>query len=63
MEIAEELFNKGQVSFDFGQVLRMLNDARKEAIYEGEEPELEGQSLEDVAADVETAVEIAEAAS
>ncbi len=63
VEIAEELFNEGHISFDFGPVLRTLNDARKEAIYEGEEPELEGQSLEDVAADVETAVGIAEAGS
>jgi hypothetical protein len=37
-----------------------LNAARKEAIYEGEEPDLDGQSLDDVAAEVEAAVELAE---
>ncbi len=63
VKIAEALFNEGHISFDFGPVLRTLNDARKEAIYEGEEPDLGGQSLEDVAADVETAVGIAEAGS
>jgi hypothetical protein len=63
VEIAEQLFSEGHISVDFGPVLRTLNDARKEAIYEGEEPGLGGQSLEDVAADVETAVGIAEAGS
>jgi hypothetical protein len=62
-EIAEQLFTEGHVKHDFGPVLKILNDARKEAIYEGEEPDLDGQSLEDVAADVETAVELAEANS
>jgi hypothetical protein len=37
-----------------------VNSARKEAIYEGEEPDLDGQSLEDVATDVEAAVQLAE---
>ena len=59
-EIAEQLFKDGLIAVDFGPVLRILNDARKEAIYEGEEPDLDGQSLEDVATDVETAVEMAE---
>jgi hypothetical protein len=63
VEIAEQLYGEGHISFDFGPVLRTLNDARKEAIYEGEEPDLGGQSLEDVAADVETAVGIAEEGS
>jgi HEPN domain-containing protein len=59
-EIAEQLFKEGHVGHDFGPVLRVLNDSRKEAVYEGEEPDLDGQSLEDVAADVEIAVELAE---
>ncbi len=59
-EIAEQLFKDGHITVDFGPVLRTLNDARKEAVYEGEEPDLEGQSLEDVAADVETAVQMTE---
>jgi hypothetical protein len=37
-----------------------LNEARKEAVYEGEEPDLDGQSLEDLAVNVEAAVELAE---
>jgi hypothetical protein len=45
---------------DFSSILQLLNEARKVATYEGDEPELEGQSLEDIAADVETAVELAE---
>ena len=59
-EIAEQLFKDGHIGVDFAPVLRTLNGARKEAIYEGEEPDPDGQSLEDVAADVESAVEIAE---
>jgi hypothetical protein len=35
--------------------------ARKKAIYEGEEPDLGDQSLEDLAAEIEAAVELAEA--
>ena len=49
-EIAEQLFKEGHVGHDFGPVLRLLNDSRKEAVYEGEEPDLDGQSLEHVAA-------------
>ena len=59
-EVAEELRGRGVLPHDFSDVLRLLNEARKVAIYEGDEPELEGQSLEDIAADVETAVELAE---
>jgi hypothetical protein len=62
-EIAAQLFADGHLPFDVESVLRTLNDARKEAIYEGEEPDLDGQSLEDLAADVERAVEIAETGS
>jgi hypothetical protein len=62
-EIAEQLFKDGHVKHDFGPVLRLLNESRKEAVYEGEEPDLDGQSLEDVAADVEIAVELAEEGS
>jgi hypothetical protein len=40
--------------------LRTLNAARKEAVYEGEEPDLGDQSLEDLAAEIESAVDLAE---
>lgn len=45
---------------DFAPTLRTLNDARKKAVYEGEEPDLGDESLEDLATDVESAVDLAE---
>ncbi len=59
-DAAIELHNKGVLSEDYGSVLRMLNQARKDIWYEGEEPDLVG-SLEDVLAEVEELVEVAEA--
>jgi hypothetical protein len=50
----------GVLPHDFSDTLRLLNEARKVATYEGDEPDLEGRSLEEIAADVETAVELAE---
>ena len=47
---------------DFSSALRLLNEARKVATYEGDEPDLEGQSLEDISTDVEIAVQLAEKA-
>lgn len=63
MEIAAELYARGHLPEDVAPTLRVLNEARKEAIYEGEEPDLDGESLEDLAARVEAAIERAEAAS
>ncbi len=57
---AKELHRQGVLPHDFSDTLRLLNEARKVATYEGDEPDLEGQSLEDIASDVETAVELAE---
>lgn len=59
-KVARDLFSSGAVALDFAPALETLNDARKQALYEGEEPDLDGQSLEDLAADVEAAVELAE---
>lgn len=59
-EVAKELHARGVLPHDFSDVLRLLNEARKVATYEGDEPDLEARSLEDIAADVETAVELAE---
>ena len=59
-EVAEDLFKKGALDKDLAPALRTLNEARKEAVYDGEEPELDGQSLEELAADVEAAVDLAE---
>lgn len=57
-EIARQLYEREALPADFAPVLRTLNDARKEAIYEGEEPDLDGQSLEDIAAEVESVVDL-----
>jgi hypothetical protein len=59
-EVAKDLYSQGALPQDFSSILQLLNEARKVATYEGDEPELEGQSLEDIAADVEIAVELAE---
>jgi hypothetical protein len=59
-EVAEELYKQGVLPHDYSGTLRLLNEARKVATYEGDEPDLEGQSLEDIAAAVEGAVELAE---
>jgi hypothetical protein len=59
-EVAEELHARGVLPHDFSDILRLLNEGRKVATYDGDEPDLEGKSLEDIAADVETAVELAE---
>lgn len=59
-EVAKELSEKGLLPHDFSDLLRLLNEARKVATYEGDPPDLEGRSLEDIAADVGTAVELAE---
>ncbi len=59
-EVAKQLHESEVLPHDFSDVLDILNEARKVAVYEGDEPDLGGQSLEDLAADVETAVELAE---
>jgi len=42
LEIAEQLRDKGVLGDDVAAALRMLNEARKEALYEGEKPDLDG---------------------
>lgn len=59
LEIAEQLRDEGALGDDVAATLRSLNEARKEALYEGEEPDLGGKSLEDLATVVETTVELA----
>jgi hypothetical protein len=53
-EAAEELYRAGVLPHDFASLLRLFNDARKVATYEGDEPELEVQSLEDLAANLDS---------
>lgn len=60
-EVAEQLFVQGTLSTNLAPALRELNNARKKAIYEGEEPDLGDGSLEDLAIEIEAAVELAEA--
>jgi uncharacterized protein (UPF0332 family) len=59
-DAATELHKKRVLGEDYGPVLRILNQARKDIWYEGEEPELNGE-LEDLVAEVEGLVEAAEA--
>lgn len=59
-EAAKQLHDSGSLPHDFSDTLDILNEARKVAVYEGDEPDLGDQSLEDIAADVEKAVELAE---
>lgn len=59
-DVAKALHGNGVLPRDFSDLLRLLNEARKVATYEGDEPDLEDQSLEEIAADVEIAVELAE---
>ena len=59
-DAAGELHKKGVLAYDYGPVLRILNQARKDIWYEGEEPELNGD-LEDLVAQAEELVEAGEA--
>lgn len=59
-DAATELHGRGVLDADFGPLMKQLNQARKDAWYEGEEPELD-QSLDDLLSDVETLVAQAEA--
>jgi len=59
-DVAKQLHVAGVLPEDFSGTLGILNAARKVAIYEGEEPNLQGWSLDGLAVDVEIAVESAE---
>jgi uncharacterized protein (UPF0332 family) len=59
-DAASELHKQGVLARDYGPVLRILNQARKDIWYEGDEPEL-GGGLEDLTAEVEELVEAVEA--
>jgi len=60
-EAAHELYRRGVVGEDLGESLRSLNQARKDATYEGEDPELDSEALEALAVRIETVVKAAEA--
>lgn len=59
-EVAAELHATGVLPTDYADALKLLNEARKAVFYEGEDPDLWGQSLEDIASTVESAVKQAE---
>jgi len=59
-EVAAELHGAGVLPVDYADTLKLLNEARKAVFYEGEDPDLRGQSLEDIASTVESAVVQAE---
>lgn len=59
-EVATDLHATGVLPTDYADMLKLLNEARKAVFYEGEDPDLGGQSLEDIASTVESAVEQAE---
>jgi hypothetical protein len=61
VKAAEQLYAQGAVTTNFAPALRTLNEARKEAVYDGEDPDFGDQSLEDLASEVESAVDLAEA--
>lgn len=47
----------GSFAIDYADTLKLLNEARKAVFYEVEDPDLGGQSLEDIASTVASAVE------
>ncbi|MHB8242356.1 MAG: HEPN domain-containing protein [Solirubrobacteraceae bacterium] len=61
-DAASELHTRGLLTKDFGPVLRILNQARKDIWYEGEEPELDGE-LKDLVAQVEDLVKAVKASA
>ena len=59
-EAASELHARGVLGTDFGDLLRTLNQARKDVWYEGDEPDFGDDDLEGVARQVEQLVVAAE---
>lgn len=61
-DAAHELFSNGLVSEDLSESLRSLNQARKDATYEGEDPELGEEDLAALTERIEAVVAAAEEA-
>ncbi len=59
-DAAGELFRRGIVPEDLSEGLRSLNQVRKDATYEGEDPDLSAEDLEALAERIETIVVVAE---
>lgn len=59
-EAATELHTRGILSTDLSPILELLNQARKDAGYEGEDPDLGDWTSEDLLSTVEDVVHTAE---
>ena len=59
-QAARELHAQGVVPDDLSPILELLNQARKDASYEGEDPDLGGQDPALLVARVEVVVQVAE---
>jgi hypothetical protein len=59
-DAAQELFRRGLVTEDLSEPLRSLNQARKDATYEGEDPQLSQEDLEALTEQIEAVVAAAE---
>ncbi len=62
-EAATELHTRGILSTDLGPMLELLNQARKDAGYEGEDPDFGEWTSEELVSAVEDAVQVAEGAA
>ena len=62
-EAATELYTRGILPTDLGPMLELLNQARKDAGYEGEDPDLGDWTSEELVRTVEDAVHTAEGAA
>jgi len=59
-DAAQELLRRGPVPEDLSEALRSLNQVRKDATYEGEDPNLDADELEAFSEQVEAIVVAAE---
>jgi hypothetical protein len=62
MEIVRELHDRGLLASDDGALLGSLNAERKAYAYDGDEPDFDGEDIEDIVARVEALVVAAEEA-
>lgn len=62
-DAAHELFRRGILADDLSESLRSLNQSRKDATYEGEDPDFNEEELDALSARIETIVTAAEEAA
>lgn len=61
-EIIEELYERGVLERDDGDLLQSLNAERKAYAYDGDQPDFDGENVDDIMARVEALVVAAEEA-